>query len=276
MDRDRLWLGQGYDNNNGFSSWKDEKLWHSSQDYIDTLLSIDNWQDCECHYCGAKDGELLEIHHLDGNHSNYNESNLVPICALCHRTIHLGLCAIGNCATLHYVPNTSLVTLQDIDYAFYNLLSRFEMYCLMFQKQASSIKHAQEFLSLWQTDFGLSLKSYSQTVNAHFGVADLLNYLSQDDEYAKTFIENQKRGDKGLFFLRFNTMVFKPLHFYSYSYAINRLRQDMTLHPSSFDVLIEQALKDIKNFAGVNSKSFSRQKVKSSEVASYDSVDDTL
>ncbi|WP_173912861.1 HNH endonuclease signature motif containing protein [Acinetobacter sp. Marseille-Q1618] len=42
-----------------------------------------------CYFCDFHDEKFLEIHHLDGNHSNNNAENLVPACTLCHRTKHL-------------------------------------------------------------------------------------------------------------------------------------------------------------------------------------------
>ncbi len=45
--------------------------------------------DHRCYFCDFQDLKFLEIHHLDGNHSNNNESNVVPACTLCHRANHL-------------------------------------------------------------------------------------------------------------------------------------------------------------------------------------------
>ncbi len=45
--------------------------------------------DHRCYFCDFRDLRFLEVHHLDGNHNNNNESNLVPACTLCHRAHHL-------------------------------------------------------------------------------------------------------------------------------------------------------------------------------------------
>ena len=43
-----------------------------------------------CELCGfiAHDKIQLDIHHLDGNHKNNNQENLMTICANCHRLEH--------------------------------------------------------------------------------------------------------------------------------------------------------------------------------------------
>lgn len=42
-----------------------------------------------CYFCDFYDEKYLEIHHLDGDHFNDIETNLVPACTLCHRQHHL-------------------------------------------------------------------------------------------------------------------------------------------------------------------------------------------
>lgn len=42
-----------------------------------------------CQYCGWRSSKHQEIHHLDGNHNNFNENNLATVCPLCHQVHHL-------------------------------------------------------------------------------------------------------------------------------------------------------------------------------------------
>lgn len=42
-----------------------------------------------CHFCNFVDKRYIEIHHLDGDHTNDTEGNLVAACTLCHRQHHL-------------------------------------------------------------------------------------------------------------------------------------------------------------------------------------------
>jgi len=43
-------------------------------------------RDKKCYACGHD--KILEVHHLDGNHSNNDPTNLVPLCSTHHRMIH--------------------------------------------------------------------------------------------------------------------------------------------------------------------------------------------
>lgn len=42
-----------------------------------------------CYFCGFFDKFFLEPHHLDGNHTNHSEENIVPACTLCHSQNHI-------------------------------------------------------------------------------------------------------------------------------------------------------------------------------------------
>ena len=55
-----------------------------------TILERDNYK---CNYCGFKSDKYQEIHHLNHNHMDFNESNLVTICPLCHQSFHLSTCS---------------------------------------------------------------------------------------------------------------------------------------------------------------------------------------
>jgi len=39
-----------------------------------------------CHFCAA--AESLEVHHIDGDASNHDLDNLLPVCRDCHMNIH--------------------------------------------------------------------------------------------------------------------------------------------------------------------------------------------
>ena len=44
----------------------------------------------ECAVCGENDKDMLEVHHIDGNHSNNELDNLIILCANHHLKIHRG------------------------------------------------------------------------------------------------------------------------------------------------------------------------------------------
>lgn len=48
------------------------------------ILDRDNYQ---CRVCG-KDGDGLEVHHIDYDRKRNMDSNLVTLCGPCHRGVH--------------------------------------------------------------------------------------------------------------------------------------------------------------------------------------------
>ena len=51
--------------------------------------------DLFCHRCGYNEFSCgVDIHHKDGNRRNNREENLIPLCACCHRSLHVGKWAI--------------------------------------------------------------------------------------------------------------------------------------------------------------------------------------
>lgn len=42
-----------------------------------------------CQYCGWRSKEFQEIHHIDHDHNNFKENNLITVCPLCHQIFHL-------------------------------------------------------------------------------------------------------------------------------------------------------------------------------------------
>ena len=49
-------------------------------------------QNHSCGHCGLKflDEEKVELHHIDGNHNNWDSKNLLAIDRSCHHYIHMG------------------------------------------------------------------------------------------------------------------------------------------------------------------------------------------
>ena len=45
-----------------------------------------------CRHCELKflEGEKVELHHIDGNHNNWNSKNLLAIHRSCHHYVHMG------------------------------------------------------------------------------------------------------------------------------------------------------------------------------------------
>jgi hypothetical protein len=44
-----------------------------------------------CQICGLREPQILQVHHLDGKHSNNSPDNLLMVCPNCHARIHKSL-----------------------------------------------------------------------------------------------------------------------------------------------------------------------------------------
>lgn len=71
------------------------------------ILERDNYT---CRYCGFRSDKYQEVHHLDDNHSNNSESNLITTCSLCHACFHIGLAGIKKRGVLIHIPSSENIT----------------------------------------------------------------------------------------------------------------------------------------------------------------------
>lgn len=51
------------------------------------ILKRDNYT---CQFCGLKSLKYQEVHHVNDNHHDNSEKNLITICSLCHSCFHIG------------------------------------------------------------------------------------------------------------------------------------------------------------------------------------------
>lgn len=56
-----------------------------------------------CQYCGFKSKKFQHIHHLDDDHNNNIDSNLITACPLCHMSQHIGYAGIKGMGVLIYL-----------------------------------------------------------------------------------------------------------------------------------------------------------------------------
>ena len=67
---------------------KESGEWEDSSNY--RLKAFDKYEH-KCAVCGWNEDErILEVHHIDENHSNNDINNLCILCPICHRKITLG------------------------------------------------------------------------------------------------------------------------------------------------------------------------------------------
>lgn len=101
--------------------WKNERAQHSHAKYFvhraevfNKTVDFSSNKLATCYFCGFPDHTFLELHHLDNDHSNYDEDNLVLACSCCHKLHHLGWVATENLGKLTFIP-TSLIPGSEIN-----------------------------------------------------------------------------------------------------------------------------------------------------------------
>jgi intracellular multiplication protein IcmJ len=68
------------------------------------ILERDNYT---CQYCDFRSKKFQHIHHLDDDHDNNTEKNLVTACPLCHMSQHIGFAGVKGMGTLIYLEQES-------------------------------------------------------------------------------------------------------------------------------------------------------------------------
>ena len=71
--------------------WNEYATYHGNKGYTHGYRAIcfRLW-DRECAACGRTDFEatFLDVHHIDGDRANRDESNVIPLCRQCHSKVH--------------------------------------------------------------------------------------------------------------------------------------------------------------------------------------------
>ena len=78
-------LAQSLKGGDKFKSIRPNHYGQQKTDYRKTAFDL---YPHKCHICGwAEDEDVLEVHHIDENHKNNDENNLIILCPICHRKI---------------------------------------------------------------------------------------------------------------------------------------------------------------------------------------------
>lgn len=67
-----------------------------------------------CVFCTFKAAKYQEVHHLDDDHTNNSESNLITACTLCHQVFHLGMCGMRYAGFLAAIPELTQTEVNHI------------------------------------------------------------------------------------------------------------------------------------------------------------------
>ena len=69
--------------------WKRDGVIHRGMKELPEIQAILKAHDHRCYFCGFHDPLFIEPHHLNGDHTDHSEKNVVPACTLCHAPHHL-------------------------------------------------------------------------------------------------------------------------------------------------------------------------------------------
>lgn len=163
-------------------SWDREKELHTTDEYFQhrnevfrkRLESIAPSMILYCDICGFPDNNFLELHHKNGDHTDYREENLSLVCSLCHRTHHLGWVATDNLGELRYIPDVISNAKQK----------RGVLVALIYLNRYNLMRAARE-AGLRRTDNEKVLEIYSKPNKTE---------QEREHEVAKFFAEKAKQG----------------------------------------------------------------------------------
>lgn len=90
----------------GRNSWRmmDAHADESDRRYHELRTKILERDDNTCVYCSFRADKYQEIHHLDDNHGNNRDSNVVTACCLCHQCFHLGMVGVRRSGVIIWAP----------------------------------------------------------------------------------------------------------------------------------------------------------------------------
>lgn len=70
--------------------------------------------DHTCKFCNFKSMRYQEVHHLDDNHGNNEQSNLVTACGWCHMCFHLGMCGLKDSGVVIWCPELTQAQINNL------------------------------------------------------------------------------------------------------------------------------------------------------------------
>lgn len=73
-------------------------------------------QNHTCVYCTLRSKKATEAHHLNDNHADNRDENLVAACPLCHAVNHIGQVGIEKDGVMMYIPGPGIIEQKDLNH----------------------------------------------------------------------------------------------------------------------------------------------------------------
>jgi hypothetical protein len=161
--------------------WRNEnESLHEDKVYIDARSKVIARDQSTCKACGWQADRFQEAHHIDDDHTNNDVSNLVTLCAWCHRCHHIGLAGQYELGYIGIPPSRDT---KWISQAEINQSTR--MYDWVMAHPQASHKYR-----VWATTFEDYLSASVAAADRVLGVSSLADFAEilagmTDEQYAK-------------------------------------------------------------------------------------------
>lgn len=152
--------------------------WDRSKGVLKMRPRILRRDDYVCQGCGWRSEEFQELHHRDGDHSNYREANLETLCPLCHQLFHPSSTTISGGGFMIWLPELSQAELSRLSFPLFWALSAGpshplhsvarSTYAMLDQRRVELESHVgrSDAASFGQMLLRLSPKDYANRYNA--------------------------------------------------------------------------------------------------------------
>lgn len=190
-------------------SWRmaDDHASEHDTKFQEVRKSVLDRDDYSCRFCNfhvnptKKGASYQDVHHIDDDHSNNKEDNLVTACCLCHQCFHLGLAGAKRGGVLIYLPEISQADLHHLCRAIFVAIATNSKYSdnarSLFAALESRQMHIEEHLGrgasnptfLGQAFMTMTAEQYNDRMNALDGVR-LLPYPDRFQDQIEFWISH--------------------------------------------------------------------------------------
>lgn len=176
---------------------------HANKEFVAKKKAILERDDYTCQFCSFKAKKFQEVHHIDNNHQNNDDTNLVTTCCLCHMVHHVGFAGMRQTAKLIYIDPK-----YNVSQAHLNQIVRALWVAKSMAKSDELKAHASSLLA----------RIHKCIIQAHMKIntpdpailADFMLNIMTNEQY-----ENRKEYFKGIYMLPLEIGFEKQIEYWS-------------------------------------------------------------